>query len=651
MSDAPPYLPLPDLDTARSGRTGWVRAHWEAVADHLLDAVAPYVTAGNAQLRLPGRASRSGVVSDGLEGFARTFLLAAFRVAGAGGPESGGSAIAALADRYAEGVAAGTDPANPGRWPSIVDRSQQMVEAASIALALHETRPWIFDRLDLTAQDNVRRWLGGFVSKRTWDNNWILFRVVTEQFLSSVDGPHRMDEIEKGLDSIEPWYRGDGWYSDGAGASYDYYIGWAMHLYPLLWARMSGDTDRGAVYRERLRAFLEQYQHFFGSGGAPVHQGRSLTYRFACTAPLWLGALCDATPLPPGRTRRLASGTLRHFVERGVPDERGLLTLGWYRPFLPTTQEYSGPGSPYWASKAFLGLLLPPDHPVWTDPEEPAPNDLADTVVAMPAPGFVLSATARDGVVRLLNHGSDRNPPAPAPATDDPHYAKLAYSTHTAPEAAAAGWSRDVDNHIALVAPDGTASRRQRIERLAVADRYAASWHTAVLGGVPYRVETAAVARGAWELRAHLVTGPAGPVVRDGGHAVAGAAGPAVTVGDGWASAVRPDGLCSAVVGLHGWTAAGARGDAEANAFGPRSATPYLTAPAHPGGDAVYVSLVVLSGDAVHPDALRAAFAVSVAGRDVVVRYPDGELVRLHLGDPAPRYRRVPPAGPPVATP
>ncbi|HEY3504244.1 MAG TPA: DUF2264 domain-containing protein [Actinocatenispora sp.] len=639
----PPYLRLPPLDRDRATRTGWSRAHWEALADHLLDSVVPYATDDAAQYRLPGRNSRSGVVSDGLEGFARTFLLAAFRIAGARG-----EGVDHLVERYARGLAAGV----AGSWPSIVDRSQQMVEAASIALALHETRPWLFDRLDQSTQDGVRAWLGGFVGRTTWDNNWVLFQVVTEQFLATVGGPHDPAEIERGLDRIEPWYRGDGWYSDGAGANYDYYVGWAMHLYPLLWTRMTDDDGgRGEVYRGRLREFLAQYQYFFGADGAPVHQGRSLTYRFACVAPLWTGALFDASPLPPGQTRRLASDVVRHFVERGAPDERGLLTLGWYGRHLPTTQDYSGPASPYWASKGFLGLLLPTDSPVWTDPEAPVPNDRDDTVVALPRPGFVLSSTVHDGVVRLLNHGSDHNLPAPAAAHDDPHYAKLAYATHAAPDTAPAAWARSVDNHVAVLSDAGVASRRRRIERIAVADRYASSWYEATVDGAGYRIETASVARGAWELRAHLVSGPAGRTVRDGGYAVAGGTAPTAATGTGWATATTPAGLTAAVVGLAGWTSAGVHADAEANAFGPCSATPYLRA-THPGGDTVYVGLVVLSGDAVHPDALADGFAVTVADRTVVVRYPDGELVRLRLGDvPAgvARYQRVPVEGDPVA--
>ncbi|MGW0203095.1 DUF2264 domain-containing protein, partial [Nonomuraea sp. NPDC003201] len=64
------------------------REHWVKVADGLLDAVLPYASPGFAQYRLPGRTSWSGPGSDGLEGFARTFLLAAFRLAGdpAGAP-------------------------------------------------------------------------------------------------------------------------------------------------------------------------------------------------------------------------------------------------------------------------------------------------------------------------------------------------------------------------------------------------------------------------------------------------------------------------------------------------------------------------------------------------------------------------------------
>jgi hypothetical protein len=654
----------------RSPLTGWTRAHWEALADHLLRSAARYATPDFAQFRLPGRNSASGVVSDGIEGFARTFLLAAFRIAG--GPGDGGAwslgGRGELIDRYATGLAAGTDNSNKRgaagtRWPEITDCSQQIVEAAAIAVALHETRHLLWDNLDAGTQDNVKAWLGGIVGKRTYLNNWILFQVVTEQFLASVDGPHDDAEIERGLDMIEDWYVGDGWYTDGAGQNYDYYIGWAMHLYPLLWTRIAGpgnDGGRGDTYRRRLRQYLEQYQYFFGADGAPVHQGRSLTYRYAAAAPLWLGELAGgATPLTPGQTRRLASGAVRHFTERGVPDSTGLLTLGWHDTFLPATQYYSGPGSPYWAAKSFLGLLLSPDHPAWTDTEQPGANDRGDQVLAMPAPGFLLHSTRHDGIVRLLNHGSDHNPPPPAPARDDPHYAKLAYSSGTGPGAAEPSWLANIDNHIAVLGADGAASRRTRIERIAVSGRQASSRYSATVvtgagdsggtgtaGTALCTVTTAVTVTGPWEVRAHLVSAPPGATVRDGGYAVAATAAPRVTVSDGgaaattgaadavpWALAVGADGLASLVIGLHGWAEAAVREEAEANAFGPRSAVPYLLSAPRPGAETVHVTLVALTADAVHPEALATAVTADVRGRRVLVRFPS-ETVTLSLDTP-----------------
>ncbi|MFF8395816.1 DUF2264 domain-containing protein [Streptomyces sp. NPDC016172] len=643
-----PNLPhLPPADPLTSPVTGWTRAHWEAVADRLLDSLTPYASPGLAQYRLPGPPSHSGPWSDGLEGFARSFLLAAFRIAGSGGRETPG-----LIERYAAGLASGTDPRSPDHWPPITDRSQPMVEAASVAIALHETRPWIWDRLDDRVRQRIADWLGGFLGAVVNDSNWRLFQVITEEFLASVGAPHSRAEIDAGLARLEDWYRGDGWYTDGDGRKFDYYNAWALHLYPVLWARIAGpraDSRLVAEHRARLRSFLHDHQHFFGGDGAPVHQGRSLTYRFGTTAPLWAGVLADATPLPPGRTRRLASGALKHFAERGVPDERGLLTLGWYRPFLPVTQRYSGPASPYWASKAFLGLLLPADHPVWTAPEEPGPVETGDVRLALPAPGWLLHSTAADGIVRLVNHGSDRLPPPPATPDDSPHYARLAYSSATAPETPPVPHTGP-DNHIALLAPDGTPTRRGRIHPLAVEGAYAASWHRAVLpgSGEGHGIETVSVVHGPWEVRVHRVDAPPGTPVREGGWAVADDTAPPLGgTGPGRALARRADGLTSTIVGLHGWQDARAAvaHAAGANACGHHSATPYLTLPAHPGGTHLLVTLVVLSADPEVNGDLKAngdrktngdphargsgtRVRVAVSG-EVEIRFPDGTRERV----------------------
>ncbi|WP_217213416.1 DUF2264 domain-containing protein [Streptomyces sp. AC550_RSS872] len=471
---------LPPEDPALSPRTGYTRAHWEAAADSLLAAVEPYATEDRALYHFPGdRQSWSGRLSDGLEGYARTLLLAAFR------------RDETALERYADGLAAGVS----GVWPRIEDRSQPLVEAASIALALRLTRPLLWDRLDDGVRQRAAAWLGDGLTAEAWPCNWELFPVTVGGFLQEIgyEAEESRKAIDRGLERIEEWYLGGGWYTDGDGRKFDYYNGWAMHLYPVLHAWLARDERLLDLYGGRLTRHLEDYARLFGGDGAPMHQGRSLTYRFATTAPLWLGALTGRTPLAPGETRRLSSGALKYFLERGAVDEHGLLSLGWHGPDEAVLQGYSGPASPYWASKGFLGLLLPADHEVWTAAEEPAPVERTDAVTVVAAPNWLLQSTSADGLVRLHNHGSED-------VRYDPYYTRLAYSTVTAP-------APSYDNSVIV----GDDPSRTDIVPLGAGDGWAASRHSV---GDGTRVTSVVLARGAVEVRAHLVTGavPGTPV-------------------------------------------------------------------------------------------------------------------------------------------
>jgi hypothetical protein len=554
-------MQLPPADRTASSFTGYTRAHWEAAADALLTVVEPYATEDRALYHLPGdRTSWSGRLSDGLEGYARTLLLAAFR------------RDEKALERYADGLAAGVS----GVWPRIEDRSQPLVEAASIALALRLTREQLWDRLDDGVRQRAAGWLGDALTAEAWPCNWELFPVTVGGFLAEIG--HEPDAsraaIDRGLERIEQWYLGDGWYTDGDGRKFDYYNGWAMHLYPVLHAWLERDERLLDLYGTRLERHLSDYARLFGGDGAPLHQGRSLTYRFATTAPLWLGALTGRTPLSPGETRRLASGALRYFLDRGAVDDRGLLSLGWHGPDESVLQGYSGPASPYWASKGFLGLLLPPGHEVWTAAEEPAPAERADAVTPIGPPNWLLQSTRSDGVVRLHNHGSED-------VRYDPYYTRLAYSTVTAP-------SPSHDNSV-LVGDD---PGRTGIEPLGVGEGWAASRHTAGGGA---RVTSVVLAHGAAEVRAHLVTGaePGTPVRVTGWPA-----------GEGLRGELLPAaGLDDALTGVTG------------------------------EGATLFVALARLTGE---PEPVPLAELVSVRVDEaglVEVRWSDGDGARVRLDD------------------
>jgi hypothetical protein len=665
---------LPE-DRVVSPYTGWTRAHWEDLADAQLAAVRGYASRRHALVDLPGPASRSGAHSDGLEGFARTFLLAGFRLARSGDADPGGHA-----EWYAEGLAAGTDPDSPERWPRLTECDQAKVECASVAIALHESRAWIWDRLGDDTRQRIVAWMTDMHGTAVPDNNWVWFRAVTSAFLRSVGAPWSATDIDHAIARTEQWYAGDGWYSDGGDSDpnggdsdpnggdadpvtglrdFDYYSGWAMQYYPLWYCRISGGAADPVLlsrYRDRLRRYLDDVQHLVGAGGGPLLQGRSLTYRYAMLCPFWTGAVFDATPLPAGRTRRLASGTLRYFTEAGCFDEQGLQPLGWRGEFTAMRQPYSGPGSPYWSSKGFAGLVLPASHPVWAEQEQPLLIESGDVSRRLAAPGWLVRGTSADGVVRLVNHGSD-HAAGPAAEADDPCYARLGYATHAFPDSTAAALSDPVDSHVALLDGGGRPSHRRPLTRLHLGDNAAASRHRAhwPLGPVPapyardpapaYRlgpwITTASVLHGPLEVRLTRVDGPVeGPLrLRVGGYCLAADEPPSADTSRLPAAWLRrPDGLASTVVNLRGFDQCGIAAAQDANALGRHSATPWLatSAPVRPG--AVYGALVCLSGVVTGP-AVAAGVRLSVRREDsgsavVTVAWDDGTHETARLDPP-----------------
>lgn len=692
--DAARHIPL-DTGTV-SPITGWTRHSWASLADHMLCAVRPYASPGHARITLPGPPGGYGSDVDGLEGFARTFLLAGFRLAGENGREP--DAVAGLAEWYADGIATGVDPAAPDRWVRPDEHPQAKVEAASIALILDLTRPWIWDQLASGVRERVVEYLSPVVGDHSYPhNNWLWFRVVVETFLWSVGGPWSPSDVEADLALHDSFYRADGWYSDGDGRAFDHYVGWAMHLYPILWARMRGmsqrggelgmgrdggdgaggdrgdgaggdhglgiggaagaggragtdsaaETDRsvgagevrpspqtvtpatlaaerGDLDTRRLRSFLPTYLALVGGDGSPLVQGRSLTYRFAAAAPLWAGVLAGVDEPAPGMLRRAASGIVDHFVGHGVPDGRGLLTLGWHHAWRRLAQSYSGPSSPYWAAKGMLGLALPADHPAWTATEQPLPAERDAYVRAEPVPGWLVSTTRDDGIVRVVNHGTDHATPG-STAGDSPLYARVAYSTATAPLMSPDAWESPVDQSVTLLDTQDRATHRAGMRMLSaqLADGGAAvgasvsrvRWIEVASGqrdhgsGRSGAVREAGVVtvlsavRGAWEVRCVRVDPlPDAPqalsdarVLRIGGWPVAGPDMPRWIIDEPHSGSTAWQGeqlrtveatvsqVTSALVAGAGFDTAGVHPVEDASPLGRYSATPWVAGPVAAG--------------------------------------------------------------------
>lgn len=635
-------IELPARDEERSPFTGWGREHLVRVADAILDGAARHASPGGARIVYPGRPGGYGPDVDALEGFARTFLLASFRIAG----DPGGTE--ALAARYARGIAAGTDPASPERWPRPDEIDQAKVESAALALGLHMSREQVWDRLGPAAQAHVVDYLSGFLGGAYPPNNWAWFRIIVTQFLASVGAPHDPADIEADLALLDGFRRPGGWSSDGASRAYDHYAGWALAFYPVIWGRMvAGDPKWDGRVRRDIAAlddFLDDALHLIGADGAPLLQGRSLTYRFATAGTAWAAVVGGSSRHDLGLLRRAASGQVRHFVERGAPGADGLLPLGWHGAWRPLAQRYSGPGSPYWAAKGLLGIALAPSHPVWRARERPLPADDGPFTRIMTAPGWI-AAGAGDGIVRVVNHGTDHRHEGER-AADGALYTRLAYATAASPVLAGPAASDPLDNHVGLLRA-GAASHRSgfaRGELVAIGDAAAgastarAVWPEALAGGPDHGsgddvvravtgplVDTVSVVRGAWEVRfARLREGSSATghdgVLRVGGWALAGAPD---AVGAGWAATTT---LASRIVPLAGADDAGIRDAGDATPLAGAALVPWLSGPA--GG--AWIVAAVFLGPAARAD--PPPRADPSPGGSWRLRWPDGGVTDV---DPA----------------
>ena len=532
-------IALPPDDRALSPHTGWTRGHWTLVADAILDGAARHASPAQSLIRYPGGSGPLGADVDHLEGFARTFMLAAFRIAG--DPEG----TEALAERYARGISAGVDPAHPERWVRPDEHAQAKVEAAALALGLHLTRDTVWARLDDRTRAQAIEYLATFIGAPYPPNNWAWFRITVEQFLESVGGPFSPADREEDFALLDSFDLPGGWIADGVGRNFDHYCGWALPFYPIFWADMVGDAPEHAAriarYKTRLDDYLDDALHLIGGDGGPLIQGRSLTYRFATAGAAWAAALHGGSRHDPGLLRRAASGQVRHFVDRGVPDADGILPIGWHRAWPEIAQNYSGPGSPYWAAKGMAGLILPAEHPAWTSIEQPLPIDRGAFARALTAPGWLVVGTD-DGVVRVTNHGTDHRRQGEL-QPDSPLYAKFGYSTASAPVVTGDHVVDPLDGTVAIVR-NGRSSHRSgfRAGRTAALDadtligssRAQAHWPIDLAlapdhGVILYdghteagpEIVTVSVVRGAWEVRfTRADGGEAGDLLRIGGWAL-----------------------------------------------------------------------------------------------------------------------------------
>jgi hypothetical protein len=385
----------------------------------LCDPLEPYYSPGRAWLRINHGSTNYGQLRCWIEAFARPFWGLAPLAAGGGRSE--------LWAICREGLTNGTDPAHPEFWGLLEDYDQLSVEMVPLAISLALAPEVFWMPLRLETRARLVAWLNQVSEHRVPDSNWLTFPVLVNVALKRLGVNHDLGAVEDCLARLEEFYVYDGWYSDGVTDRRDYYISFSIHFALLIYSHFMETEDPGrvAMYRERAAAFANHFIYWFTAEGAALPFGRSLTYRFAQGAFWGALAFADLEALPWGVIKGLYLRHLRHWFRLPICSSDGLLSIGYAYPNLLMSEYYNGPGSPYWAMKAFLPLSLSQQHPFWTSDEQPMPA-LKRRIVQPQAYMSISRSVKNDHVIALTSGQWTKR--------DFGHcaekYSKFAYSTY-----------------------------------------------------------------------------------------------------------------------------------------------------------------------------------------------------------------------------
>ena len=365
---------------------------------HLIRGFYRYASPGRSGIIYPGQwRSMWSDSAERMEGFARSFFLAApYLLHNPGGVFTFESDSFDLGEFYRRGIVSGTDRSSDEYWGGIKSFSQTIVEAASLALNLYLARTSVWDAFSPDEQRQVASYLLAVGRCKTYRNNWMLFRAIIHAVLKRFEMPYDESAMRRLIKRSAALYVGDGWYSDGRERCFDYYNAWVMHPYLLFWCDINPDTEPGffGLCRERTRIFTDHYRHFFAPDGSFPAYGRSLIYRSAVVSVFPVAEYYSCSALQPGEARRICSGNVKYFWDKGAVDKQGFLTLGFHRPLPELSEYYSGTQSPLWANKAWWTFLLPPSHRFWTDQEVPLPVETGSFTRSLVGPGLIVSGEA-----------------------------------------------------------------------------------------------------------------------------------------------------------------------------------------------------------------------------------------------------------------
>jgi len=276
-----------------------------------------------------------------------------------------------------QSLAHAVDPASPDYlyWGSPTSR-QPLVDAAFIAQALLAAPEVLWKPLDTITQQRVIKEFKNIRQIQPFNSNWLLFAAIIETFLLSIGEEIDASRIDTAIDTINKWYVGDGWYSDGATFHFDHYNGYVIQpmLVEVLRVNVAKGRKDKALYEtalKRMQRYASFQERFISPEGTYPVFGRSSTYRIGAFQPLAKLALAGVLPkeITPAQVRCALTAEMKKTFVRATFTKEGCLTLGLVGDKQNAIADsYSNTGSMYLTSYAFLPLGLPVTHEFWSAP-------------------------------------------------------------------------------------------------------------------------------------------------------------------------------------------------------------------------------------------------------------------------------------------
>jgi hypothetical protein len=279
-----------------------------------------------------------------------------------------------LENYYRTQIVAGVTKQNIKFWGIT---KHQIIENTSIIIGLLLNNSF-WESFSKYEQRAIEEFFRSHLELQIYQNNWLWFKLFHYYFLDVKTKENYNEEIKYLLDQIEGLYFDGGWYLDGKNeTSFDYYNGWALIYYSLIFVLFdSGQySEFSCRFKHRAQEFFNSYIHFFVKSGINIPYGRSQTYKFASLAPFGLGVklgLISSKDYP--KVRSVMDGTINAYLRGTIANKDGFLVPGVINHSAEMLEPYSGSGSSYWAMKAFSILLCSDDY--WNSGYEDQKNKI-----------------------------------------------------------------------------------------------------------------------------------------------------------------------------------------------------------------------------------------------------------------------------------